>query len=65
MICLLFFFLMARMTGDGWLNVLMTFSTSRYCSVMRLCCLDELLNNDKLLVVISVILHDMSSKKVQ
>ncbi len=55
MIC--FCFLMARMTGAGWCYRSGTLST--YCSVMRLSCLDELLNND---IFLSLSLRDMFSK---
>ncbi len=38
-----------------------TFSTSRYCSVMRLSCFDGMLNNDIFLVCYLCRLRDMSS----
>ncbi len=51
------------MKGAGWFKCSGTFSTSRYCSVIRLCCLDELLKQRQIVGCHLYHLRDMSSKE--
>ncbi len=56
--------MMARMTGAGWFKMFWdTFNIEIDCSVMRLSCLDELLNNDIFWLFYLCHLRDMSRKE--